>query len=366
MNHVLSLLLTSFFVSTLWAQTLSSVEAAEYDPVNDRWLVSNGNSVLYTEDLGASWNTLGSAAAAYGMEVIGTTLFTIHNNAIKAYDVTTGASLGMHNPGNVVFLNGMGSQSNADGDVLVVSDFSGGKLLKIDVSDPANMTSSVLIANTGSTPNGVTIKDGVATVVNWGNNADILQVDVATGAMTTLIDGTGLGNCDGVDWVGESLVVSSWTPNRVTLFIPETDLLGEWTQEPLTSAFEVSNPADLSVNSAGDMFAVACSGDNTVFFGMLSKPSNLVQVTLPMAEAAFCGTGLKLHSEDAGTWNIQGTDAAGKLLGRWQATQSPGSSVHSWDEMGTWTDKAVIWQVSFDGVGAAGRWSTVLKRMPLR
>ena len=223
-----------------------------------------------------------------------------------------------------------------------------------------------MIANTGSTPNGVTIKDGVATVVNWGNNADILQVDVATGAMTTLIDGTGLGNCDGVDWVGESLVVSSWTPNRVTLFIPETDLPGEWTQEPLTTAFEVSDPADLSVNSAGDMFAVACSGDNTVFFGMLPKPSNLVQVTLPMAEAAFCGTGLKLHSEDAGKWNIQGTDAAGKLLGRWQATRSRGSSLHSWDEMGTWTDKAVIWQVSFDGVGAAGRWSTVLKRMPLR
>ena len=174
----------------------------------------------------------------------------------------------------------------------------------------------------------MTVKDGVATVVNWGSNADILQVDVATGAMTTLIDGTGLGNCDGVDWAGESLVVSSWSPNRVTLFIPDRTFPATWTQEALTTAFEVSSPADLSVNASGDMFAVACSGDNTVFFGMLPEPSNLIQVTLPSAEAAFCGNGLELHSDDAGTWQIQGTDATGKLLGRWEANKSSGTSVH--------------------------------------
>ena len=159
MKHVLSLIATTLFIAHVSGQTPSAVEAAEHDPVNDRWLVSNGNSVLYTEDLGNSWSTLGSASASYGMEVIGTTLFTIHNNAIKAYDVTTGTPLGTHNPGNVSFLNGMGSQSDEDGDVLVVSDFSGGKLLKVDVNDPANMSSSVLVANTGSTPNGVTLKD---------------------------------------------------------------------------------------------------------------------------------------------------------------------------------------------------------------
>ena len=371
MKPFLSLLATSLFIANVSGQTPSAVEAAEHDPINDRWLVSNGNSVLYTEDLGNSWSTLGSAAASHGMEVIGTTLFTIHNtlssNAIKAYDVTTGALLGTHTPGNVSFLNGMGSQSNEDGDVLVVSDFDfpSGKLLKIDVSDPANMSSSVLVANTGTTPNGVTVKNGVATVVNWGSNADILQVDVATGAMTTLIDGTGLGNCDGVDWAGESLVVSSWSPNRVTLFIPETDLPGEWTQEALTTAFEVSNPADLSVNASGDMFAVACSGDNTVFFGMLPEPSNLIQVTIPAAKAAFCARGLELHADEAGTWQVQGTDATGKLLGRWETTQSTGTSVHSWEDMGSWTGRAVLWQVTFDGVGGASRWSTVLKRMPL-
>ena len=365
MKHLLSLLLTGFCISNLWGQTPTNVESAEHDPINDRWLVSNGSSVLYTDDLGNSWNTLGNAAASYGMEVIGTTLFTIHNNDIKAYDVTTGSPLGTHSPDNVAFLNGMGSESNADGDVLVVSDFSGNKLLKIEVTDPANMSSSVLVANTGTTPNGVALKDGVATVVNWGNNADILQVDVATGEVTTLIDGTGLGNCDGVDWAGESLVVSSWTPNRVTLFSPSSQTPGTWTQETLATAFQVNNPADLSVNASGDMYAVACSGNHTVFFGVLPKPSQLVEAKLPAVEAAFCGTGLKLEADVAGTWHVQGTDATGKLLGQWQGMQTPGEAMLSWEELGLWTERAVLWQVTFEGNGAR-QWGTVLKRMPLR
>ena len=51
-----------------------------------------------------------------------------------------------------------------------------------------------LVENTGTTPNGVVIDaDGSrAVVVNWGGNADILGVDIATGEVTTLVDGSGL------------------------------------------------------------------------------------------------------------------------------------------------------------------------------
>ena len=113
----------------------------------------------------------------------------------------------------------------------MVSDFSAGRLLQIDVSDPTNMVATTLVSNTGTTPNGVTIQDGVATVVNWYGNADIFQVDLATGEFTTLIDGTGLGNCDGVDWANGSLIVSSWNPQRITRFSPDPDMPGEWTAE---------------------------------------------------------------------------------------------------------------------------------------
>ena len=216
----LGLCLTATLAS---AQTPTSVEAAEYEPNSDRWLVSNGSSILVTDDLGETWTAFGSGGATHGMEVLGSTLFAIQSNVIRAYDVVSGEQIGTLSPAGVGFLNGMGSESTDAGDILVVSDFSSGRILKVDVSDPANMTYSTLVADTGTTPNGVTVLDGVAIVVNWGGNSDILQIDVETAEMTTLVDGTGLGNCDGVDWANGSLVVSSWSPQRITQFSPDTE-----------------------------------------------------------------------------------------------------------------------------------------------
>ncbi|MEC7694515.1 MAG: hypothetical protein VX446_08985, partial [Bacteroidota bacterium] len=105
------LTLAALGAGTLWAQTPSSVEAAEYEPNSDRWLVSNGSSILVTADEGASWNTFGSGGANYGMEVLGSTLFAIQSNVIRAYDVVTGEELGSVAPAGVGFLNGMGSES---------------------------------------------------------------------------------------------------------------------------------------------------------------------------------------------------------------------------------------------------------------
>ena len=146
------------------AQELSSVEAAEYESNSDRWLVSNGSSILVTDDLGETWTALGSGGATHGMEVLGSTLFAIQSNVIRAYDVVSGEQIGSLSPTGVGFLNGMGSESTDAGDILIVSDFSSGRILKVDVSDPANMTYSTLVADTGTTPNGVTVLDGVATV----------------------------------------------------------------------------------------------------------------------------------------------------------------------------------------------------------
>ena len=200
MKHLILPLMVTCMCAHAHAQTPTSVEAAEYDPNSDRWFVSNGSSILVTSDLGESWTVFGNGGATHGMEVLGSALFVIQNNVIRAYDVVSGEELGSLSPTGAGFLNGMGSEENAEGDLLVVSDFASGRLLKVDVSDPTNMTYSTLVGDTGTTPNGVTVKDGIATVVNWGSNADILQVDVATGVVTTLIEGTGLGNCLGVDW----------------------------------------------------------------------------------------------------------------------------------------------------------------------
>ncbi|MDG1675067.1 MAG: hypothetical protein P8H88_06425 [Flavobacteriales bacterium] len=344
------------------AQTPTSVEAAEYEPNSDRWLVSNGSSILVTDDLGETWTAFGAGGATHGMEVLGSTLFAIQNNVIRAYDVVSGEQIGSLSPTGVTFLNGMGSESTSAGDLLVVSDFSSGRLLKVDVSDPTNMTYSTLVADTGTTPNGVTVLDGVATVVNWGGNSDILQVDVETGEMTVLVDGTGLGNCDGVDWANGSLIVSSWTPQRITQFSPDAENPGAWTATTLVNGSPLSNPADLSVNTLGDTYAVACSGNNTVYFGPLLDISALSPVHVPSADASLNGDGLALSSEEAGKWTVRGLDTAGRELGTNSLSSGPGQVPVSWDALGQWSAAAFLLEVSFEPTGSAsGSWRTVLK-----
>jgi len=349
------------------AQTPTSVEAAEYEPNSDRWLVSNGSSILATDDLGATWTAFGTGGATHGMEVVGTTLFAIQNNVIRAYDVVTGVELGSLSPTGVGFLNGMGSESTEAGDVLVVSDFSSGRLLKVDVSDPANMTYSTLVADTGTTPNGVTVKDGVATVVNWGGNSSVLQVVVETGETTVLIENTGLGNCDGVDWVYDALLVSSWSPQRITLFTPSQEFPETYEAETLVQGSPLSNPADLSVNTLFDTYAVACSGNNTVYFGPLLDISSVDPVTVPTANAALTSEGLALSADEPGQWTVRGLDTTGRELGMNSFSSGAGTVPVSWDSLGSWSRAAFLLEVRFDPAGTdSGTWRTVLKRDPTR
>jgi len=362
MKHLILSLMATWMCAHAHAQTPTSVEAAEYDPNSDRWFVSNGSSILATSDLGESWTVFGNGGATHGMEVLGSTLFVIQNNVIRAYDVVSGEELGSLSPTGAGFLNGMGSEESAEGDLLVVSDFASGRLLKVDVSDPTNMTYSTLVGDTGTTPNGVTVKDGIATVVNWGSNADILQVDVATGAVTTLVDGTGLGNCDGVDWANGGLVVSSWSPQRITWFTPDAETPDTWNAETLEQGSPLSNPADLSVNTAETLYAVACSGNNTVYFGELANVSNVTSARWPLAEAAWASQGVSVSADVPGTWSITGMDFSGRVLGNMEALHAAGETVWTWDTLGSWGRQATLLDVRFTPQGSGvGVWKTTLK-----
>ena len=153
MKRLSSLLLCSAAcLTSAWGQTLTSIEAVEYEPNSDRWVVSNGSSMLMTADEGVTWGTFGSGGATHGMEVVGSTLFAIQNNVLRAYDVVTESQIGSVIPIGVTFLNGMGSYSNDEGDFLVVSDFGTGRILKVDVTDPSDMQVSTLVDDTGTTP----------------------------------------------------------------------------------------------------------------------------------------------------------------------------------------------------------------------
>ena len=260
MRYLVASLLCVFTLS-LTAQVPSGIESCEYDPSGERWFVSCGASTLLsTSDLGQSWDYFGSANASHGMEVMNGALFVIHNNQVYAYDLNTAQLLGSESITGAGFLNGMGSDGNG---TLVISDFSTGRILKIDASDPANMSTSTLVGNTGSTPNGVVVDvaNGRAVVVNWGNNADILAINLETGELSTLVNESGLGNCDGIDMDSYgNFYISSWSPARITKYN------SDFSTSVTVVSSGLSNPSDISFDEVNNMLGIANSGTNIVEF----------------------------------------------------------------------------------------------------
>ena len=307
------------------AQTPNNIEAAEYDPTGNRWFVSNGSSLLVTEDVGESWSFFGEAQASHGMEVLGDHLYAIGNNVIRAYDLQTAAELGSISIPGVGFLNGMGSHSDG---FLVVSDFSSGRLYTVDVTDPEQMEYSLLAGNFGATPNGVVIDEDNfrAVVVCWGNNADILAVDLESGDVTPLVEGTGLGNLDGVDMDGEGqFYVSCWSPTRVTRYNNDFSE----SETVLTGADGLSSPADISYAVETDILGVANSGNNDVTFHSFGDPTNSVEEA-DFWNAEHRGNDLVLTFETGMTVEWVAHDALGRVVAQQQQQLAPGENRFPW------------------------------------
>lgn len=306
-----SILLTPLLLgaaSAALAQTPSIIEAAEYDPTENRWFISNSSSILETSDGGATYAYFGSASATHGMEVVDGHLFAIGNNVVRAYDLATAEMVGSLTIPGAGFLNGMGSRSGE----LVISDFSNGKLHRVDISDPANMATEVLVNATGTTPNGVVIDDANnrAIVVNWGGNAPILDVDLETGEFSIVLN-SGLGNLDGVDMDAEGrFYVSSWSPARITRYANDFSVAETVVQGAGTG---LANPADISYAVETDTLGVANSGNGTPSFHFFGDVSSVEEMDA-QAYARWTPDGLTLSSPVAGIWHIECFNRAGQLL----------------------------------------------------
>ena len=242
------------------AQSLTAIEGVEYDPTNQIFLVGNGNSVVRMHSDAVPQGTLGSAKSNYGMEVMNGVLFSIVGSAIKGYDVTTGAQVMTHTLSGASFLNGMASNGT---DKLWVSDFSAKKIYELNVADLGAPTSSIVVANTTSTPNGLTYDAGNnrLVMVSWGANASIKAIDLATYTLS-VITTTNLGNCDGVDHDSYgNYYVSSWSPNAITKFSNDFT-----TTSTVTVTGGVSSAADICYAEEIDTLAIPCTGNNVVKF----------------------------------------------------------------------------------------------------
>lgn len=325
------------------AQTPGQIEACEYDPTVNRWFVSNGNSLLETFDQGGSWSYFGDAEATHGMEVLGDVLYAIDGGTLRAYDLTSAEELSSLSLG-LGFANGMGSD---EANTLVISDFSTGKILKIDVSDPADMTKEVLVNNIGVKPNGVVIDAaaGRAVIVFWGSNADIMAVDMTSGDVTTLVDGTGMGNLDGIDMDGSGrYYVSSWSPARITRY--SADFTESETVVTAASG-GLASPADISYAIALDTLGVANSGNSAVtFHGFATDKVSALnpQQQQPIFSADAAGMNCSLTT--AGRWQIRAYSLNGKLLGEQSMDLLPGSTRVMWERLGAGFKQAALVRVN--------------------
>lgn len=289
-----------------WAQTPSNIEAVEYDPAG-RWLVSNGSSILSTSDAGATWTTFGSVGASHGMEVVDGHLFALHYGSLRAVDLASESQISTLNIPGTSFLNGMGSRSGE----LIISDFGTGALHRVDISDPANMVSTVLVSNLGATPNGVVIDEANnrALVVTWGA-CSIYAVDLETAAVSTVVASTGLNNCDGIDLDGSGRAyVSSWSPNRITRFTADFSS----SEAVVTSG--LSSPADISYAIDLDTLGVANSGSDVVTFHGFTPAVGVGQVASELApEFAPTAEGMRVRGAAVGLWHVTGWNALGQPL----------------------------------------------------
>ena len=251
------------------AQNLSSIESCEFDPIQHRFLVSNGSSVAIVNSSGAAIGSLpGAASAAYGMEVVNDKLFAINGSTVKAFSLNDGSLLGTATIAGASFLNGMAS----DGGLRIwVTDFSAKKIHEIDFSDLTNPTVTNVVANTSVTPNGICYdaSSNRLVFVSWGSNASIRSVSLSDYSMTTLVANTGLGNLDGIDLDAfGNFYVASWSPNRITKYAAEFS-----SSSTVTVLGGLNSPADIAYAPEIDTLIIPNSGNQTVRFVGFSPAS---------------------------------------------------------------------------------------------
>ncbi|MBL7980937.1 MAG: SMP-30/gluconolactonase/LRE family protein [Flavobacteriales bacterium] len=269
--RAMSLFATGVLFMSAQAQ-YSGPESVEYDPVGDRYFVSNTSSgaIKVRDQAGVVTDFATVSPAPYGLEIMGDTLFACSGGSVKGYRLSDGAQVFNRNLGGS-FCNGI----TTDGQYLYVTDFptAAQRIYKVDV---ANNSHTTLVTNTGGQPNGIVwdpIGDRLV-VVFWGSNAPIKAFDRNTGAATTLVANTGLGSIDGVtiDCLGNFLV-ASWSPDRITRYEPTFTAAGTDLGVP-----GLNNPADIDFDHVNNRVCIPNSGSNTVVLHELDCSTALAEL----------------------------------------------------------------------------------------
>jgi len=299
-------------VSSLKAQSYQQIEATEYDPTQNRWLTSNGSSII-AQDASGTLSFFGNGSASHGMEVMNGTLFAISGSTIKGYNLESEDEvMSMTIPG-AIFLNGMGSDPATNR--LWVSDFGNSNIIELDVSDLNAPSQQTVVGSTGSTPNGVVYDqiDDRLIFVSWGSNAAIKEVNLSDYTVSTLLN-TSLGNMDGIDMnaAGE-FFISTWSPTRITRYAHD------FTNPEIITAPGLSQPADISYGDEINTLGVANSGNETLTL-IEFEASGLETVALDLLELDIfpnpvaSGSRISFELEEPQSVQLNIRDVQGRLV----------------------------------------------------
>jgi len=112
---------------------------------------------------------------------------------------------------------------------------------------------------------------------------------------------------------------------------------------------------------------VACSGNNTVYFGNLMDWNDVTEWTAPFyTQVAWARTQLELAQAQDGQWTLRGFDLQGRQLGSHQVTLAQGTTRLSQSDIGAWLERARLVEATFQPQGAhAGTFRTTLKQTVL-
>jgi sugar lactone lactonase YvrE len=316
-----TLLLFSFILlsgSCLFSQSLSAIESAEFDAVNHRFLISNGNNIIEVNSSGASVGQIGNGIpeASHGMEVVGSTLYTIGGDYVYAYDLSTDALLSSVLISGAGFLNGMASDNEGR---VWVTDFSTKKIIEIDFSDVLNPTYQTVVANTVIIPNGICYdaENNRLVFVAWnGSSSDITAVSLDTYSMTPLIANASLNSIDGIDNDNYgNYYLASWSPQRITKYNSSFTV-----SEVITIPGGLNNPADIAYAEEIDTLIIPNSGNNTVRLIGFSVPltvneeneSSMSGMCYPNPVSDY--TVISFFHESDGMVQIDALDVQGKIV----------------------------------------------------
>lgn len=247
------------------AQSLNGPESIEFHPRSGRYFIGNtGGGIQQRAPDGSLSLFTAAPTSPYGIELLGGVLYALDSGHLKGYDVDSAEPVFDLAIDGAAFLNGITSDG---AHALYLSDFSARKIYRVDVSDLAAPTQSVL-TSTAQTPNGLVYErsENRLLIATWGSNAKILSVDLAAGTPPATLIQTQLGSIDGIalDCHG-AIVVAPWSCGSggcLRRFDPPFAL-----DSPAQIVADgLSNPADIDYNRLSGEIAVPESGSNEVSF----------------------------------------------------------------------------------------------------